>query len=257
MTSSKPSRVAFAVHTEMLHLGTVSERTLKLAQQMRKSGLTATFFVYPHRATVAGGSVRDQIQRLRDLGHEIGQHTHFYLGDRVEPHNKATDARFENAAVCIRRDYEFLQQLGITPRGFTSGGWIISEDIQRLLARMDFRYDCSVRATGVPPLPGMSNDRAPIEASIKWFEGKRLVCLPTSSTLGQWVKRLGRVRIEGPVKYVLAYIHDYDLLQWKNKLLPNLFLHTYDQSRFVSVGDLAGELERVLSSPNTNANGGL
>lgn len=116
-----------AIHAEKLHDEAVWKRVESFAYKMVKKGIKVTFFVYPFRAHVAGKDIREQVQKLEALGHEIGQHTHFYAGMKIDKPQKVNDLSPENIVYCIHRNFNLLCQMGIKPKGFTSGSWLVNE----------------------------------------------------------------------------------------------------------------------------------
>src|SRR2546428_8026036 len=97
-----------AIHAEKLHDERVWRRVKKMAIWMAQRNWRATFFVYPFRAQVAGREIADRVQTLATLGHEIGQHTHFYADTRIDKPNKMDDVSEENVLHCVQRDFETL-----------------------------------------------------------------------------------------------------------------------------------------------------
>ena len=75
---------ALAFHAEKLHDDRVWRRVQPVARWMSARGIRATFFVYPFRAQVANRDITQRVQALAALGHEIGQHTHFYDGTMID-----------------------------------------------------------------------------------------------------------------------------------------------------------------------------
>lgn len=126
---------ALAIHTEKIHDDRVWARLRRLLEVMRQRGHRATFFVYPFRAVVAGceDAALKRVQALAEAGHEIAQHTHFYLGDRIDKPGKITDLSPENIRNCLERDYKWLARIK-PPYGFTSGGWAVTESLYPTLA---------------------------------------------------------------------------------------------------------------------------
>jgi len=204
---------ALAVHTEKIHDNAVWARLRPLLQWMERRGHRATFFVYPFRATVVGREelALERVRVLAELGHEIAQHTHFYLGTATEKPEKVTDLSPENVRRCIKRDFEWLTQIA-RPRGFTSGAWAVTETLYPTLVELGFEYDCSARhpSLGIDGSPNRLWLREPESRSL---EGGTLVLLPTTHTLRSifrpWSNRIDSSRF----RYRVLYFHDYDLLR--------------------------------------------
>jgi len=206
---------------------------------MSREGIKATFFVYPFRAQLAGRDVTDRVRVLTALGHEIGQHTHFYAGAKIDKAEKADDLSKANIVHCLSRDFEVLQQMGTPPTGFTAGAWLVNETVWDTLVELGFAYDCSARF----PKSGKTTCslyHCWLRSPQPYANAQRhLLCLPTTCGLGEWFKWGRKVRVDGLVPYQLTYLHDYDLLSVRNYLLLWVFLIFARKQCFVSAGMLA------------------
>jgi hypothetical protein len=235
--------IALAFHTEELHDDRVWHRVEAVARWMTRKGLGATFFVYPFRAQVAGKDISDRVQLLAALGHEIGQHTHFYAGAKVAKHEKADDFSQANVVRCLRRDFRTLERMGCRPNGFAAGSWILNEVVLDTLAELGFVYDCSAR---FPKSVGMVDS-----LHHRWLQrphqyasvGGNLLCLPTLCTLGEWFKWGRKVRVGGAVPYQLVCLHDYDLLSLRY-VVPWYLLAAAKTNSLMSTGILASRLRK-------------
>jgi len=231
-----------AVHAEKLHDVCVWKRVKRIARWMGRKGMKATFFVYPFRAQVASGDITDRVQMLAALGHEIGQHTHFYAGAKIDKPEKDNDLSEANIVHCLRRDFVTLEQIGFPPKGFTAGAWLVNGMVLDTLVELGFAYDCSAR---FPNARGMVN--SPYH---RWLRSPqlyanaqdRLLCLPTVCSLGEWFKWGRQVSADGSVPYQLTYLHDYDLLSLRNYLLLWVFLNFTREQCFVSAEMLADRI---------------
>jgi hypothetical protein len=110
-------------HTEALHDDRVWRRLQVVAKDHGNTWKPC------HVLRVSVSSIRgrkdilDRVKRLAAMGHEIGQHTHFYSGRAVEKPHKTNDLGEDNVRGCIQRDHEYLCRAA-TPEGFTAGdGW--------------------------------------------------------------------------------------------------------------------------------------
>ncbi|MEM4188090.1 MAG: hypothetical protein QXN56_02860 [Candidatus Hadarchaeum sp.] len=230
---------ALVFHAEKLHDDHVWKRVIKIARWTTRQGMRLTFFVYPFRAQVEGKEIAERVRSLAALGHEIGQHTHFYAGSKVDKPDKATDLSQANIRHCLFRDFEVLRSLGVQPRGFVAGAWIVNEVVWDTLIELGFGYDCSAR---FPKGAGVR-----VSPYHRWLgmpqfyirEMGRLLCLPTTCSLGEWFKWGRTVTTVGYLPYQLVYLHDYDLLSTPNCLLPWLFLIMNRHNRFFGTGALA------------------
>jgi peptidoglycan/xylan/chitin deacetylase (PgdA/CDA1 family) len=211
---------ALCFHTELLHEERVWQRLRRVFAELEKRNLRATFLVYPLRSIAAGADVRDQVKEIAERGHEVGQHTHFYVGEVTERPHKRSDLSDRNVRECIVRDYEWLAECGTKPIGFCAGNFMLTETVLETLAELGFAYDCTAR------LPW---DRKNFELPYPWLEaaqvrnfGNRpLVLLPNTEylTLPQFLDPRRRNRraalVNGGGEYQLIMNHDYDLVNWK------------------------------------------
>ncbi|HET8579918.1 MAG TPA: hypothetical protein VFL31_02890 [Nitrospiraceae bacterium] len=238
--------VGLAFHTEKLHDDPVWHRVEAVARWMASRGIGATFFVYPFRALIAERDIGDRVRVLAALGHEIGQHTHFYAGTKDAKHEKADDLSEANIVWCLKRDFETLQRFGCRPSGFTAGGWFANDVVLDTLVTLGFVYDCSARfprSTGVVNTPYRRWLRKPQQYASAAGD---LLRLPTTCSLGEWFKWGRNVRVDGVVPYQLICLHDYDLLS-SRFLAPWHILARAKGKCFVPVGMLAKELRKVES----------
>jgi Polysaccharide deacetylase len=217
--------IALAFHAEKLHDDRTWRRVERVARWMARKGIEATFFVYPFRAQVVRRDVTDRVRMLATLGHEIGQHTHFYAGRKIDKPEKVDDLSQVNIVHCLYRDFETLQQTGFPPKGFTAGAWFVNDTVLDTLAKLGFAYDCSAQF----PKP----KEVAYSPYHRWLQspqlytnaqGQQLLCLPTTCSLGEWFKWGRKLRTEGCVAYQLICLHDYDLLSYRNYRLLWCFL---------------------------------
>jgi hypothetical protein len=188
-----------------------------------------------------GVDLTDRISALRSLGHEIGQHTHFYAsrggeGDVVD------DFSEENVRTCIGRDFEYLTRRGVVPGGFVAGAWAFPDPLVRILVEYGFIYDCSAR---IPTSFNVSSAHIPciyvdspmlVELRNQPLGDRQVLLLPTTCSLGRWYKaRLGSAA--SLPKAPLIYFHDYDLLRLSTYALAN---HLCRLSRSYSVSAVKG-----------------
>ncbi|MEM1590200.1 MAG: hypothetical protein QW175_07270, partial [Candidatus Bathyarchaeia archaeon] len=152
---------------------------------MAKHRIYTTFFIYPFRAQVAGKDTTPQVMVLSALGHEIGQHTHFYAGTKIDKPDKVNDLSQANIMYCIRRDFETLRSMGVQPKGFTAGAWIVNEAVWDTLIELGFTYDCSTRFQVVKTSNSPYHRWAKMPQLYTNSMG-RLLCLPTTCSLGEW-----------------------------------------------------------------------
>ena len=244
-------------HAEKLHEDAVWRRLQRIARWMARNDMQATFFVYPFRAQVAGSDITDRVQTLASLGHEIGQHTHFYAGAKVEKPDKRDDLTDENIIHCLHRDFETLKMMGFSPKGFTAGGWLVNETVWDTLVDLGFVYDCSVRFPN--PKKSATTPFVRWQAGLEFYTNARgrILCVPTTCSLGEWFRWARRLQVGTSKGYQLIYLHDYDLLSTRVYFMMWLLLKRVDEPRSAyeiyaeEIGDTAGRDEDLSSNRTT------
>jgi peptidoglycan/xylan/chitin deacetylase (PgdA/CDA1 family) len=224
--------IALTFHTERIYDERVWQRLQRVAKWMAAAGRKATFFVYPFRGQVLGRDMTDRVRMLAAMGHEIGQHTHFYAGTKVNKPDKLNDLSDANITSCLYRDFETLQRMGFPPKGFTAGAWLVNGTVLNTLVELGFVYDCSACF----PKP-----REMVHSPYRqWLRSPQrytnvqgdLLCLPTTCSLGEWFKWGRKLELESKVPYKLVYLHDYDLLLFRNNLLLWIFMYMTTSGNF-------------------------
>jgi peptidoglycan/xylan/chitin deacetylase (PgdA/CDA1 family) len=239
------SSITLAFHAETLHEQRVWKKVERIAGWMAEHNMKATFFVYPFPAAVAGKSISERVQWLGSLGHEIAQHTHFYAGMKIAKHEKRDDLSKANVIHCLRRDFATLKEFGFPPKGFTAGSWFVNDAVLDALVELGFVYDCSAlfpRPKTSGPVP---NNRWLRAAQYYSNSHGRLLCLPTTCSLGEWFKWGHKARREGDQFYQIVYLHDYDLLPLKGRLLLFCFVRMI---KWAPLEQSASVAERCLIS---------
>lgn len=233
--------IALAFHTEKLHDDKVWRRVERTARWMAQKDMKATFFVYPFRAQVIGQDVTDRVRVLAGLGHEIGQHTHFYAGTKLDKPEKVDDLSEANIAHCLYRDFEKLDSIGFPPKGFTAGSWFVNETVWAILLDLGFTYDCSAQFP--KPQKTAESPYNRWRRSPEFFTNRqgRILCLPTTCSLSEWFKWGRKVKTEDRVGYQLVYLHDYDLLSFRICLLLSCFLKISMRHNTKSLNAIAHE----------------
>lgn len=236
------SYTSLCLHTEMLHDERVWRRLQTVLDRMDEKGAKATFLIYPLRSIAAGADVKARVREIAARGHDVGQHTHFYVGDVVERTRKRTDLSDANVKACIIRDYEWLMACGVEPKGFCAGNFMTTETVFETLARMGFIYDCSARLPWERksyelPHPFLDG------AEVRSIDGSRLVLLPNTEylTLAQYLhparRRRSALMVNRERSYQLLVNHDHDLLI--GKVWLGALLHTRGGTRIVTVRRIA------------------
>jgi len=235
--------ITLVFHAEKLHDERVWRRVESVARWLAVQGHQATFFVYPFRAQVAGQDITDRVQTLATLGHEIGQHTHFYAGTKIDTPEKVNDLRAANVVQCLHRDYETLRCMGYTPQAFTAGAWLVDETVLDTLVALGFIYDCSARFPKPQGMTSVPHHRWLVSPQLYSNAQGCLLCLPTTCSLGEWWK-WGRSmqQAKDHISYQIVYTHDYDLLSLHTYVLLWSFLLMTHRRRLVSASPLVKKL---------------
>jgi hypothetical protein len=222
--AERSDRTLLVFHAERLHDDPVWRRVLPLARTLAEDGIAVTFFVFPYRAEAVGADLAPRVRELAELGHEIAQHTHFYAGKSFLTERKYDDLSDANVIACLERDLDALRAMGVEPRGFTAGAWQLPEVGLEALLSLGFQYDCSARH----PQPGIER----LNGHHRWLDGPsvysgdagRLLLLPTTCSLGGWFKSRHKRGLPAPPDYQMVYLHDYDLLASRTRLMLRTFL---------------------------------
>jgi hypothetical protein len=152
----------------------------------------------------AGEDERVWLERAREAAGRgpLGLHTHWTAPDHARP----TGA---DPALRVLQEGGWLAERGLEVTLFCGGGWYIDEDVAAAVADLGYA-DCT--ATSFRPrylAPDAPRLGAAEPAWLELANGRRLLELPTTHSIGMLVRGvLGRFR--GPV--VHAYFHDTDLL---------------------------------------------
>jgi Polysaccharide deacetylase len=239
------SSITLAFHAETLHEQRVWKKVNRVAGWMAEHNMRATFFVYPFPAAVAGKSISERVQRLGSLGHEIAQHTHFYAGTKIIKHEKRDDFSKANVIHCLCRDFETLKEFGFPPKGFTAGSWFVNDAVLDGLVELGFVYDCSARFPRQKTSHRGPNKRWLSAPQCYSNTHGRLLCLPTTCSLGEWFKWGHKARRESDQFYQIVYLHDYDLLSLKRSLLLFCFMRMI---KWAALEQSASVAERCLFS---------
>jgi Polysaccharide deacetylase len=240
--------ITFAFHAEKLHQENTWRCTRRVARWMGEHGIRATFFVYPFRAQTARKDITDRVRTIAAMGHEIGQHTHFYAGTKIDGPEKINDLSDENIVHCLTRDFDTIKQMGFRPRAFTAGAWLINPTVCNTLVRLGFDYDCSAHF----PKPKQSVQ----SANNYWLRSPRfhlssqgrLLCLPTMCSLGEWFKWGRKMTTEGVYPYQLVYLHDYDLPLLRNRVMFPLFFSICSRENLQPLSTIAEQYRSRLQN---------
>src|SRR5687768_1774765 len=103
-------------HTEKLYDNQIWRRLQHALDLLDKYEMKVTFLIYPFRSIMVGKDISNRVKELANRGHEVGQHTHFYIGNVTDRPYKRNDLSDNNIRACITRDYQWLQACGIKPQ---------------------------------------------------------------------------------------------------------------------------------------------
>lgn len=159
-------------------------------------------------------------ERILALGEvaEIGFHGHAFLpnGDRmVGPHFRA-----EAAIPQFERELAWLQAIGVTPRVYTGGWWILTPELLTMLAAHGFVLDGSTRG----PLTNEYGNKYPADLP---SVGERFHLHPAITEIGSlpyikrpWPSYLAMVQESLPAwgqrdQWAVLPLHDYDRAEAK------------------------------------------
>ena len=236
-------RSAFTFHAERLERDDVWHAVRRVARTFGARGRGLTFFVHPLTAIEADVDLAPRLAELAQAGHEIAQHTHYYRDHAEGPGGLVKTTSLDDATVlrCLDRDFDYLSEAGHRPRGFVGGGWAVSATALAWLQERSFAYDCTYRTFRLGydnPLAAPGDD-APGPSRIG-----SLVELPTTSTFSAEIRRPfgGHDTASGSVRYRLSYMHDTDLLGWKDAALRRLRPLLVRRYRHVTAGQVVREL---------------
>lgn len=128
----------------------------RILDLLKAEDITATFYVPGDTAERYTG----EVMRIVADGHEIGHHGYLHLhDDQMDPTGQRTE---------IERGLAALQtNLGITPRGYRSPGWELTDVAFGLIVELGFAYDSSCMGDDRPYLE--ENDgRSILELPVHW-----------------------------------------------------------------------------------------
>jgi len=136
----------------------------------------------------------------------LGHHTHWTSPTHARPTGG-------DPAEAVRREGAWLRTNGLEPRFFCGGGWYIDADVMNAVADLGYA-DCTATAWRPPYLPaGAARAALDQPAWIKLDDGRRVLELPTTHSLGAAARSLARKL--PPVVHV--HFHDYELLDGKRR----------------------------------------
>ncbi len=160
---------------------------------------------------VAGEPEEPWIERAREAASRgpLGHHTHFGGPETARP-------PAGGAAERVRREADWLREVGLAPRFFCGGGWYMDSELAEALADLGY-VDCTATAFPLPYLPqGAPHLMLPGPAWLRLGDGRRLLELPSTHSLGTAARAVLRPRGLQPT-VVHVHFHDWDLLDRRRK----------------------------------------
>jgi peptidoglycan/xylan/chitin deacetylase (PgdA/CDA1 family) len=242
--------VSIGVHAEKLNDDFVWNEVHKVLDLADRSCMKMTFFVHPLYAILEGEDISERLREIYERGHEIGQHTHFYLKHPVKGFEKKPDLSPENIRHCIERDNDFLKRAGCRVRGFCAGAWIITKTVFQELNRLGFSYDCSARAFDLSYKPELR--RITIKSQKPFMFKNSLLEIPTTSWMALFLFKhftFRETKLEfKKLSYDIIHFHDYDLLNNKHRILFMLLTKFLELKRikFATVGELGDRIRKLI-----------
>jgi len=163
----------------------------------------------------------------------LGHHTHW---------TSPTDARptSGNPAERVLAEGHRLREQGLEPRFYCGGGWYMDAPLMSVVAELGY-VDCTATAWRPEYLPAGA-PRAALDqpAWVRLDDGRRVLELPTTHSLGAAARRLAR-----PLPAVVhVHFHDFELLDPKRRLALDLTLAVLARRRrSTELGALSAERE--------------
>jgi hypothetical protein len=165
----------------------------------------------------------------------LGHHTHWTSPTHARPTSGDPAAR-------VRREVDWLRARGVVPRFYCGGGWYMDADVAAAVADAGYA-DCT--ATSFRPSYLAAGERRLGLERNGWLrlpDGKRLLELPTTHSLGTALRALG-----AGVRHM--HFHDYELLDRRRSAALRVALRLLARRRqptdldalAASVGDDAPE----------------
>lgn len=207
------SRERYAVvscHVERPLADDVWRRFSRL-QDRRPAGFRIAALLRP-ADTAAGEDERLWTARAREAAARgpLGHHTHWTAPDHARPSDPGA------AADRVRAEGRRLRELGLEPTLFCGGGWYTDAGVAEACAELGYA-DCTPRATRPPALaPGEPWAHLDVPARVRLPSGAGVLALPTTHSLGDLVRALGRRTLPAVVH---VYFHDTDLLDRRRRTL--------------------------------------
>ena len=247
--------VCIAFHAERLHSDELWGRLTEIVNFLDVQTIKATFFsiaplhrVYRWQPGFSEGKWIERLNRLRQDGHPIEQHTHFYGKGE-----KKGDLSYDNLRKRLEEDRDWLEQHGFPIQGFVGGAWILNEEVFRLLIENGYRYDCTARSFELDYLQGR-RDQLIASEPFKVLSGTNsLLEMPTTASVKNMLMSFLPFVSFKPylvggedIRFCILYLHDYDLAKVtvRNALKMEILWLKARGSEFITTRELYRILER-------------
>jgi hypothetical protein len=167
----------------------------------------------------------------------LGHHIHWTSPTHARPTQP-------DPAGAVSREGAWLRDQGLEPRFFCGGGWYTDADVMSAVADLGY-VDCTATAWRPSYLPPGA-ERAALDAPawVRLADGRRVLELPTTHSLGAAAKSLVR-----PLPRVVhVHFHDYELLESARRAAISVTLGLLAlRRRPVSLDDLGADREVAWS----------
>jgi hypothetical protein len=138
----------------------------------------------------------------------LGHHTHF-----VSPGHARPIAGGPENAERVRREAAWLREAGLAPSLFCGGGWYLDEAVAAVLAELGYADSTATAFRPAYLPPGAQRLQLSERAWLSLADGRRLLELPTTHSLGMAARALF-----GPLpEHLHVYFHDTDLLSARRR----------------------------------------
>lgn len=145
------------------------------------------------------GAFLERAREAARLG-PLGHHTHWTSPTHARPTGG-------DPASAVRREGEWLREQGIDARFFCGGGWYTDAAVMAAVADLGYA-DCTAVAWRAPFLKELAHARLAQPAWVRLDDGRRVLELPTTHSLGA----VARALVRPLPRVVHVHFHDYELL---------------------------------------------
>ncbi|HZO97694.1 MAG TPA: hypothetical protein VFB42_10025 [Gaiellaceae bacterium] len=200
--------------------------------ERRPGGFTIASLLRPPGRGESRSKFVSRAREAAGLG-PIGHHIHWTSPTHARP------TRGDPAAA-VREEAAWLREQGLDARFFCGGGWYTDVDVMRAVADLGY-VDCTATAWRPSYLPpGSARASLDRPAWIRLHDGRRVLELPTTHSLGAAARGLLR-----PLPRVVhVHFHDYELLEAKRRAAVAAILRALARRRTpVELGDLETDRE--------------